>query len=62
MTTNLLETEDQTIHATKMALTKMPTQPRQQPCPRNFSADGQAANNAARIPIMHTTSVDLKTM
>ena len=61
VTTNLLKTEDQAIHATKMALTKIPTQPRQQPCPQNISADGQAADNAARIPIMHITSVDLKT-
>ncbi len=62
MIINLLKTKDQAIHAIKLARTTLRVQPRQQPCPQNISTDGQAANNAAHIQTIHTTSVDLKTM
>ena len=60
--TNLLKTDDQTIHATKLAQTKTLIQPRQRRCPQSISADGQAVNNAAHTPTILTTSVNLKTM
>ena len=56
--TNLLETKDQVTHATKLALIRIPGQPRQQPCQQSISAEGQTAWNAATIPIIRTTSAN----
>ncbi len=59
---SFLKTEDQITHATKLALIRIPGQPRQQPCQQSISAEGQTAWNAATIPIIRTTSANLETV